>query len=429
MLTWEIPTFTPSCKKVKKWWHSKAKIKLLVGANMSGKTETAAAYVADYTRNHSDKLIWCIAPDFDMSRICYQKLRKYFGGKNLDGEIIKKSWRARNKELPYSISHKNRTTIMFKSCETGFLKFEGAEVDLIWADEEIAEKKIYTSCVARTTMTNGQILLSFTPLHGKTWCYHDLFMSKNPDIYATTISLYDNIFLDPIRRDNVIRLYSSEEQEYRIYGRWGVLEGRIFKTFSESNHVIAYNQDIINHLRVIIRGIDFGRTLACTWIGLDNNEIAYVIAELKVTETTLEDFAHQIFTIEDSLNIRHRIDTTITDHAFQERLELQKYDIFCSLATKHVNNNIDIVRRRLKIQDDGSTNLMIFDHCKKLIEEILEYQYKNVRGKGKELSGEPRKVNDHLVDTMLYNVAELEKYCTYAYTDMNQFISVAQSEI
>jgi len=249
-------------------------------------------------------------------------------------------------------------------------------------------------------------------LQGKTWVYRDLFQPDKDNVFKTTITLYDNIYLPSAERDAMIELYSDQEKEYRVFGRWGKLEGRIYKNFNESTHVIPFDREAIcqANMPVMLRSIDFGRHLACTWVGLDRYDKAYVVGELKVKEMLLEDFATLVRKTQKELGIIDAlIDDTVTDHAFQERLELENYEIYCSPADKAVQYGIEIVRRRLKIHDDQSTNLYVMDNCVGTIEEFQDYQYKIVPV-GHEESGEPRKLNDHLMDTVRYNIVELEDY-------------------
>lgn len=403
-----IPQFMPSCEKVEEWWEAPNKIKMLVGGNQSGKTTTAAAFVADYVRHHPGALVWAVAVTFDMTRICYDALMDYFH----PSEVAETIWAAKGKGIAYSIKHINGAEVVFKSADAGFRKFEGAKCHLIWCDEQIKDKMVFTSCLARTTMTQGQILLSFTPLLGQQhWSYTDLFQSKS--VFSRTITLYDNIYLHPEERDAMIELYAPEEIPYRVMGEWGILEGRVYKSFNAGVHVIPMTPELLDSIHLVIRGVDFGRHKACSWVGIDHNERAYVLEEWTGQECTIEEMADAIKAKEEAYGpaLTHKIMNTQTDHSFQERFDLEKYEIFCTPANKSVDLGLTMIQRRLKVkQPENKPALYLCDTCPETISEYENYIYAN------DYSMKPKKPQqDHLCDASRYALVEIDEYCSYQY--------------
>jgi phage terminase large subunit-like protein len=59
------------------------------------------------------------------------------------------------------------STVGFKSCEQGRGSFEGTERHGIWFDEE-PPVEVYGEALIRTTTTRGLVMLTFTPLMGRT---------------------------------------------------------------------------------------------------------------------------------------------------------------------------------------------------------------------------------------------------------------------
>ncbi len=413
----DIPHFVPTCEKVKAWWDHPAKVKMLCGGNRAGKSITGVAYVCHIARTRPGSLSWACALNFDMCGILFDLMRKYFH----PSEIDYINWASRGKGIPHSVIWKNESKTVFKSMDAGFRKFEGAEVDgVILLDEECKEKRIYTSCVARTTGTPGQVILTMTPLMGKTWAYHDIFQKADGEkIYAETLTLYDNTTLARDDIDFIINFYSEEETPYRVYGEWGLVTGRVYRSFSEATHVIPYNQHIIDHLKVIIRSIDFGRWKAVTWIGIDENETAFVIGEWKYDECTMDTMAEEIWAMDEQLKVAGRIDDTVTDHAFQERFELSNSGIDCTPADKAVSLGIEICRRRIR-NAAGTISVFVFDTCPKLTAELELYTQDDF---GKPLKGQ----DDHLTDTFRYNLVDLDEYCTMKYGQSPGIESAAPS--
>jgi PBSX family phage terminase large subunit len=406
-----VPIFTPSCQQVRDWWDSPASVKLLVGANQSGKSTTGGAYVANVARKKPGGLSWACALTFDMCRILYEKITEYLA----PHEIKTIVWGSRAKKIPYSLIHINGHEIVFKSMDSGFQKFEGAQVDgVIWIDEQCKQRQIVTSCIARTTMTGAPIILTFTPLLGKNFIYHDFFKNQDKNIFSTTITLYDNIFLNDASRDRTINLYSEEERPYRVLGQWAQLSGRIYKSFNREKHSIPFSQELLDSCHTIIRGVDFGTWKAVTWTGIDHNDNLYILREWKYTDYTIHEMSEAIFSIEkDMVRVS---DDTVTDHSFQERYELERDGIYCTLADKSVQKGIEIIRRRLQ---NGS--FFVCDTCPKTADEIEEYVCK-------EGSMEPKKgQDDHLCDTFRYGAVYAESYCYNKFGEIPRIESVAKS--
>lgn len=69
------------------------------------------------------------------------------------------------------------STIQLKSYDQGREAFQGASVEVIWADEE-PPADVVTECLLRTLTTHGIILITCTPLLGLT----DLMLSFLPDL-------------------------------------------------------------------------------------------------------------------------------------------------------------------------------------------------------------------------------------------------------
>ena len=61
----------------------------------------------------------------------------------------------------------NSSKLTFKSYDQRRESFQGADVDVIWLDEE-PPLDIYAECLIRTMTNNGLVMLTFTPLQGLT---------------------------------------------------------------------------------------------------------------------------------------------------------------------------------------------------------------------------------------------------------------------
>jgi hypothetical protein len=410
---YHIPEFEIRSPKVQRWWDSKAKIRILSGANRSGKSITLGAKVLQIAREKEGSLSWMITLSFEMSGIIWKLMEKYLD----PSEIYEPVWGNKRLAIPKQVKFKaNDAIIQFKSQEQGFLKFEAAEVDgAIAFDEEVLSRQLLSSALRATTGTGAPVLMALTPLQGKTFIYHDFFKKADGEfIFAETLELRDNKFLreeDFLEAEN---FYSESEKPYRLYGKWGILEGRIYRIFNTDRHCVPFSRDIVSQCHTIIRGIDFGRWKACVWLGITDDDKVYQLYEWKKDEVTIKQMAEEIKAIDRFL--RREPTETVTDHAFQERFELDNYGIYCKPAKKSIKLGIEITARRF---EDESLQLC---DCPQTEEEIENY----VWGKdGKPAKGQ----DDHLVDCQRYALVEAEDYCQYKYGMIPELMSACKSEV
>jgi phage terminase large subunit-like protein len=169
-----------------------AKIRLLLGANRSGKSEVGAVdtlirstgIIPNCVKDRFDtKLIryggyWVSSLDFPSSRdITQQKILKF---------CPKRIYKGFNKE-DKKLFLTTESEIGFKSADSGRDKYQGVSRLGIWTDEEHPEE-IYDECYMRTTDCSGYITFTFTPVEGLTWAYQKLF--KKAKYYITTINIH-----------------------------------------------------------------------------------------------------------------------------------------------------------------------------------------------------------------------------------------------
>lgn len=154
--------------------------KWIFGGNRTGKTECGAVETVMWaTGEHKWRDIkgategWVVSLTTRMSRdIAQAKILKYLP-KDRIIEIIMQKGRKGAPEYGIIdfilVANKFGTTskIIFKTCEQGRERFQGASLDYIWFDEEPPED-IYQECLMRTLDRAGScIWATMTPLKGK----------------------------------------------------------------------------------------------------------------------------------------------------------------------------------------------------------------------------------------------------------------------
>lgn len=252
-----------------------AKIRMLVGANRSGKSEVGAVDTLVRSTGILPRCIqdqfpqdkiriggyWISSLDFPSSRdITQQKVLKFCPRKLYNGF---------NKE-DKKLFLKNASELGFKSADSGRDKYQGTSRLGIWQDEE-HPKDIYDECYMRTTDCGGWISFTFTPVEGLTWAYQEIYKKAkhyistvnmheiseevgtihtpeeikllkerklvlvpntaedaDDDIVVFQMSIYDNKFLPDAEIQRAERKYATDPAQYnaRILGRFTKLTGR-----------------------------------------------------------------------------------------------------------------------------------------------------------------------------------------------------------
>jgi phage terminase large subunit-like protein len=202
---------------------SKLKHRWFIGGNRSGKT-TAGAIEAiwtatgwhPYRQSPVPNSGWIVSIDFPNSRDVAQPKVFDFLPKWMIAE-----WNKSDQILKLT----NGSIIGFKSCDSGFEKFQGADKDWIWFDEEPAEK-VYKECIIRLKAGRSlQMWGTMTPLHGLSWTYDQIYKSARDDIKVVTATIFDNKALSKSEIAAVTESLTDYEQEARLQGNYTILAG------------------------------------------------------------------------------------------------------------------------------------------------------------------------------------------------------------
>ncbi len=131
-----------------------------------------------------------------------------------------------------------RAVIRFKTYEMGRSAFEVEPVDKLWLDEDVKgeqNENIYGECQARMTTTNGQIMVSMTPVLGLT-PIRRRFKSKAPGTAEVLLTVDDALVSNGghIPDEHLTKLLAKyktdSERMTRLYGADMQGEGAVFET-------------------------------------------------------------------------------------------------------------------------------------------------------------------------------------------------------
>ena len=145
--------------------------------------------------------------------------------------------------------------ITFKSVDQGEEKFQAVDLDWAHFDEE-PPKRIFNEVRARLVDRGGPLWMTFTPVKGASWTLDEIYdaAEKATDIPVTAkdgtratakaievfhMTMYDNPYL---KRENVEKfekgLGDQTEIDIRVYGKYGVFSGLIFKQWDPDRHEV-----------------------------------------------------------------------------------------------------------------------------------------------------------------------------------------------
>ena len=185
--------------------------RMLCCANRVGKSHTGGAETAIHATGHyppdwvgrkffEPVSIWCGSPTNETSKGIIQK--ELLGGTgplelgtgwipkdDISGKPTKRQCGVSDVVDQIKVRHHTDgvfdgySTIVLKSFEQGWRKFQGTAQHVIWLDEEPDDWSIYSECLTRLLTTKGLMLVTFTPLLGQTEVVTHFQGEDRPGIY------------------------------------------------------------------------------------------------------------------------------------------------------------------------------------------------------------------------------------------------------
>jgi len=407
---------------------SNARVRAFFGGNRSGKTRALIQEVVWWATglhpykpnlnvsnpNWIPKDIWVVSLDFPSSRDVVQPMiRKILGSGYL------KVWRETDKIIELT----NKSTISFKSVDSGWEKFQGTEKHLIAFDEEPSHT-VYQECIMRVVTTRGDIIIAMTPLHGMSWIYDEVYepwlqgISQDNECFVASIK--DNPYVSREEIEKIERTFFDEEKEARVSGSFVEFAGLIYKEFDPNLHLVKRFPIPKHWIRV--RGIDPGlnNPTGCVWAAISHDNEIFIYDEFYQQGLTIKDLSTAIkaktgndvisYTVIDpasaSRNPSHPELRSVKD-------EYARYGIWTMPANNDVSYGINCVKELLHINPkSGRPRLFFFDDLYATRKELVRYRWDTFRHHAEEQNRKerPKKVMDHLMDALRYACASNPQY-------------------
>jgi len=416
----------------------KSFVNLFIGANGTSKTATGVNIIANIIYGPQNKYFeyplfrkW---PHIKRGRIVSDPT-------TIKEKIIPelKKWFPTNEEknipdAPYetakegsAFERKFRTNngweIDIMSNEQDVKEFESVDLGFIWFDEPTPKDKFMAS-ILRGRM--GMIVFwTLTPLTYSAWLKDWLDTASKETADYVEAEMEDNC-KDPdhgvrgiLEHANIKRMAAAipeDEQEARVFGKFGHLIGRVHKLFRRKVHVIRpfpiNEQDFTTY-----KALDPHPRVAdhVLYLSVDRRGTKYITGEI-VSEGLVKELHSRMMSFESAMKYRvegriidpsafntdqHREQNSVGQQllALGEHYSAGSKDLMAGI--KRTNDALSYVEANGKMVK--GPELYIFDTCPVTIKQLDEYVWAEWKGPSKDDKqprARPKDVNDHQVENL-----------------------------
>lgn len=311
-------------------------------------------------------------------------------------------------------------------------QFEGPTLGWVWFDEPPTEA-IFKACVSRLRK-GGIMFITATPLNGSAWMYDEIVAKagKETEVDGRKGILIEHIeagveaackthgergHLEHAEIEKMTALYSEEDKQARIHGKFQHLVGLRFKRFTRKIHVIrpfevnAKDFTVYHSLDPHPRNPDAG-----LWLAVDRKGTKFVVDEIYLKcEGATDELARRIK--EKNSNYRMERMTIDPSAAIEDQhtgkslvSRLHEKGLTYIAATKartQADKRIEdaLAFTQLPGHDEmlKAPEVYIFDTCQRLIWEFEHYRWDEWTGKSAEKHSEKQKTldkDDHAIECL-----------------------------
>ena len=314
----------------------------------------------------------------------------------------------------------------------------GEGLDWLVFDECASCKASIWEQYLRPTLSdrNGWALFISTP-RGYNWLY-DLWKRGNdpdhPEWKSFRFPSWDNPHLSGEDIEEAKRTMSRAAFEQEYGAAFTFSSGQVYKEFDPAIHIVP--EEELNILSSAesgewrrFRSIDFGyeNPFVCLYIAVDPEDRVIIYDEYYQRHKTMEQ--HASFLLEEEQKSKAKIKSLITrkhDNSLYEfttcdpsaasaRATLFEKGIVTIAPRSNILQGLELVRRQLRVREDGKPGLYISSKCVNTIKEFNLYSYPD-----KMDTEEPDKENDHAMDSLRYFLIQWnrgyisQKFAVYA---------------
>jgi hypothetical protein len=419
-------TYKPHPKQLR-FHKSRAKGRLYVGGNRSGKTLGGTAEAIYYMKGeHPFKPVPApptkgriVTVDFKKGEqeIIIPKLQQMIPKSLLKNGSWEDSYNSRYHKLTLT----NNSTAEIMSHEQDLEAFAGTDRDWLWMDEE-CPKPIFKECRARLVDRDGDWWMTETPIDGMTWVYDEIFIKyidRPSDRYEViVVDIADNPHIPTESRLEFLLGLSDEERKIRGQGAFVPLGGLLLREFSYDDNVIEHIDPPLEWEWWVTIDPGFRNPTAVLWHAVSPTGSVYTFHEHYRSEWIVAN--HAAYIKKYNAKLGKEPEKYVGDLAMNQRQqatglsiqqEYRNHGISCILAKKgkgSVEAGIDKMNEYFQ-----HGKWQISDTCVNLIKEIRKYRGKPYASAKLEDANnkreQPQAKDDHAIDSSRYLFTFLPK--------------------
>lgn len=339
-------------------------------------------------------------------------------------QLVGDSWDSAYDKQNRFLRFKNGSWFQFMSYEQDLQKLGSATLHRIHYDEE-PPMKVYEECQPRLMRYGGDQIFTMTPLQGMSWTYKDIwglsggndddltqsvFINHEDKVASVIVDMDDNPYLTEEAKEDTLRGFDANTRKARKEGRYVHFAGLIYNEFSELKHVKPppsekpFGGKNVNTIVSIDPGLI---TCAVLWGAVDDSNGLTVFDELYVQDWTIKEICERIKYVNAYHEIQpiyNVIDPHARDRSKQtgrsDQSEFTKNGVYTILGQNAVETGIEEIKQRLRDEQ-----LIIYNNCRKLINEFKMYRWKESSTRFEEDQKPiPIKKDDHALDALRYMV-------------------------
>ncbi len=345
------------------------------------------------------------------------------------------SYENKGMDIPKKIITRWGDTIDFRSSDSGREKFEGAEYDLVWIDEEMADPLIYQEIERGLVDRGGRLIWTATPLARSVTLLelHEASQEEAGDVYEVQLSIYDNPYLDVKARDAFIANLPEDYRPTRVFGEFLILEGLVYGEWNRAIHEVSrqqFEREFDPHNpRVVIIDPGYAHPCAVLWgmllPGYPRRVVFY--REYVKRRQTVNEVVREIARVSEGEPLIAAYidpDSLKTNQSGSQslyRLYLQAFKdaglknaitgspLSLRLADNNIEPGIYKVKEFLKPGQDGIPGIQAVEDLANLKRELARYRWATETAT-KDVPHKPVDKNNHLLDDMRYAIMGLPPY-------------------
>lgn len=327
------------------------------------------------------------------------------------------AWENKRKGIPKLVTLKNGWELSFFSSEGKPPR--GADIDLWWFDEEIVDDDWHPEMVARTLDRAGKGIWSATPQSGTDRLYdlHDRAEREegnpNPAVQEFLALLMENPHVSEEEKKEFINSLAEDDIDVRVHGEFALKHRKVFPEWSDALHTI--DPFAIPHSWTRYVFIDPGRQVCAVAFcaipprdgeGEYDGDFVYLYDELYLKACSADEFGRKMaekasgqvfeaFIVDDrgarltDIGSGKSVRQQYTDALKKHNVSSLRTGFSMNPANDDVQGGVEAARAMLRLREDGTTRLRVFNCCKNFMWEVRRYPYKMA---GSEITDVPKHV-------------------------------------